>query len=142
MTLLVDTGPMVALADRRDRLQPVVERLLRDEPGQLILPAPVSAEVDYLLGQRLGRSARRAFLADLAAGRFRVVCLDDADYAVAERYDAQYADLDVGLADLSIAILAARFRTHRILTFDQRHFRALRPLDGGVFVVLPADERV
>lgn len=25
------------------------------------------------------------------------------------------------------------------LTFDERHFRVLRPLDGGTFAVLPAD---
>jgi uncharacterized protein len=36
-------------------------------------------------------------------------------------------------------ILAGRFETRRILTFDERHFRALRPLDGGSFTLLPAD---
>jgi predicted nucleic acid-binding protein len=43
------------------------------------------------------------------------------------------------LADLSIVVLAHRFRTTRIATFDERHFRALRPLDGGSFTLLPAD---
>ena len=27
------------------------------------------------------------------------------------------------------------------MSFDERHFRALRPLQGGVFTILPADER-
>lgn len=91
------------------------------------------------MGQRLGRAARRAFLTDLVAGRFRVVCLDEAEYELALRYDEQYADPDIGLADLSVVIMAQRFRTRRILTFDERHFRALRALDGGTFELLPYD---
>jgi hypothetical protein len=38
--------------------------------------------------------------------------------------------------------LAGRYRTRRLLTFDERHFRALRPLGGrGQFKLLPIDER-
>ena len=38
-------------------------------------------------------------------------------------------------------ILAApeHYGTARILTFDQRHFRAVKPPQRGVFTVLPAD---
>lgn len=31
------------------------------------------------------------------------------------------------------------YGTTRILTFDQKHFRAVKPSQGGVFTVLPAD---
>lgn len=54
--------------------------------------------------------------------------------------EARYHDLDAGLADLSVVVLAARHRIRRVLTFDERHFRALRPLSGGHFTILPADE--
>ena len=140
MTLVLDTAPLVALMDRRDPWQAAVEHLLHDEPGELILPAPVTAEVDYLASVRLGRSARRAFLEDLASARFRVECLDAADYALVAEYDERYADQDVGLADLSVMALAHRFRTHRILTFDERHFSALRAPDGVPYILLPRDE--
>lgn len=140
MTLVLDTAPLVALMDRRDPWQAAVEQLLRREPGALILPAPVTAEVDYLAGVRLGRTARRAFLEDLASARFRAECLDAADYALVAEYDERYGDLDVGLTDLSVVALAHRFRTHRILTFDERHFRALRAPDGVPYVLLPRDE--
>ncbi len=139
MTLVVDTAPLVALMDEVDPLRPAVRRVLRDEQGQLVLPAPITTEVDYLAGVRLGRSARRAFFADPADGKFRVACLEPPEYEALRQVDRQYADLDVGLADLSVMILAHRFRTDRILTFDQRHFRALRPLGGGSFVLLPSD---
>ncbi len=139
MTLIVDAAPLIALVDRRHRLQSAIEALLERESGRLILPALVAAEVDYMVGERLGRRARVGFLTDLANGRFQVTCLEPHEYELVLQYDRQYADLDVGLADLSIAILARRFDTRRILTFDERHFRALRPLDGGSFTLLPAD---
>ena len=139
MTLIVDAAPLVALADAADPLQPTVERLLVDEPGELVLPAAVAAEVDYLLDRRLGPVARRNFFTDLADGRFLTPCLDAAEYELLKRYDERYADLNVGLADLSVVILAHRFRSRRVLTFDQRHFRALRTIDGQPFVLLPAD---
>ncbi len=139
MTLVLDAAPLVAVADRRDPLRPRIEALLRNEPGELVIAAPVTAEVDYLLGQRLGRSARLAFLDDLAAGRFTVACLDTGDHAVVADLEKQYSDLDVGLADLSTVILAGRYGTSRVVTFDERHFRALRTIDGSQFTVLPAD---
>ena len=137
MTLVLDTGPLVALADRQDRMQAPVERLLRAEEGDLIVPLPVATETDYLLGRRGGRTPRLAFLDDLASGRYLVAGLSTADLATIEQLEERYADLDAGLADLSIVVIAARYGTARVATFDG-HFRALRPLDDSpAFVVLP-----
>jgi predicted nucleic acid-binding protein len=58
VTLLVDAAPLVALADRRDPLRHAVREVLMAEQDALIIAAPVIAEVDYLLGQRIGRAAR------------------------------------------------------------------------------------
>ena len=84
--------------------------------------------------------AARAFLRDVAAGRFMVEGLTPEEHATAARLDEQYADLGLGLADASVVILAKRFRTTRLLTFDERHFRAVAPLGGGHFTLLPRDE--
>jgi len=81
VTLVIDTAPLVALADAADPLRDAVHAVLVAEDGPLIVPAPATAEIDYLLGRRLGAAARRALLADLAAGRFDVACLDHADHA-------------------------------------------------------------
>lgn len=120
-------------------MRPRIEALLREEPGDLVIPAPITAEVDYLLGQRLGRPARLAFLHDIAAGRFIVAGLDAADHGRVADLERRYDDLDAGLADLSAVIMAERYGTSRVLTFDERHFRALRPLRGGHFTLLPVD---
>lgn len=140
MTLIIDAAPLVALADENEPQRSRILELLRAERGSLFIPAPVTAEIDYLLGRRFGVRARRAFLEDLAARRYESPGLDSRDYASALGLDRRYADLNLGLADLSVAVLAQKVRTRRILTFDQRHFRALRPLQGGAFTLLPADQ--
>lgn len=139
MTLILDAAPLVALADARE---PQLEALLRirdEEEGPMVLPAPVAAEVDYLLGVRFGEAARRAFLSDLAAQRYDVACLEAGDYQAVAECDARYSDLGLGLADCSIVVLAERYGTRRLLSFDERHFRAVAPLQGGTFELLPAD---
>lgn len=109
------------------------------ETGQLIVPAPVTAEVDYLIRQRGGPRAARRFLEDLAEERFRVASLTVEEYGLALAVHERYAALDLGLADLSVVVLAARYGTTRLLTFDERDFRQVTPLQGGVFSLLPAD---
>ena len=141
MTLLVDTGPLVTLADPNDSRRDDVARLLRDAPGPLVVPAPVTAEADYLIGVRVGPLARRRLLRDIAAGRFEVAGLDRSEYAAALAVDERYADLDLGLADASIVVLCQRYRTRSIATFDHRCFRPLTPLQGGVFTLLPDDRQ-
>jgi predicted nucleic acid-binding protein len=138
VTLILDAAPLVALADAKE---PQLEALqkIREEEGPLVLPAPIAAEVDYLLGVRFGHAARRAFLSDLAAWRYDVACLEASDYPAVAELDAQYSDLGLGLADCSIAVLAERYETRRLLSFDERHFRAVAPLQGGAFELLPAD---
>ena len=92
MTLLIDATPLVALADSSEPLRDQILECLETESGALIIPAPITAEIDYLLGQRLGGAARRAFLADLAAGRFLVENLEEDDYATALALEDRYAD--------------------------------------------------
>ncbi len=139
MTVVLDAGPLVAFGDANDPHFARVDHLLRTVEGPLVIPAPVTAEVDYLLGQRVGRGPRRNFVADLAAGRFIVACLEREDYSRIGELDARYADLELGLADCSVIVTAHRYGTTRLMSFDERHFRAVSPLGGGTFTILPAD---
>lgn len=68
-----------------------------------------------------------------------VACLEAGAYPVVAELDARYSDLDLGLADCSIAVLAERYETRRLFSFDERHFRTVAPLQGGAFELLPAD---
>lgn len=139
MTVVIDAAPLVAFGDASDPQFARIDKLLRTVDGPLVIPAPVTAEVDYLLGQRLGRGSRRNFIADLAAGRFIVACLEREDYATIGNLDSRYADLELGLADCALIVIANRYGTNRIVSFDERHFRAVTPLQGGAFAILPYD---
>lgn len=50
----------------------------------------------------------------------------------------RYADMDIGIADASVAVVAGRYRTVDLLSVDQ-HFRAIGPLWGEAFRLLPLD---
>jgi uncharacterized protein len=139
VTVVIDAGPLVALGDANDPYFRRIDELLRNVDGPLVIPAPVTAEVDYLLGRRVGRVSQRSFIADLAAGRFTVACLEREDYSTIGELDARYADLELGLADCALVVVAHRYRTDRIVSFDERHFRAVTPIDGEAFTILPAD---
>ena len=77
---------------------------------------------------------------DLAERRFIVESLTPDEHSVALMIQDRYLDLDLGLADLSVIVLAHRHRTRRLLTFDERDFRPVTPLAGGSFTLLPADQ--
>ncbi len=98
------------------------------------------AEADYLILSRLGIDVELAFLEDLAEGTFQVECLTRAELRTALEIARKYRDLSLGLADASLVVLAQRFRTRRLLSFDERAFRNVLPLQGGTFTLLPADQ--
>jgi uncharacterized protein len=139
VTLIIDAAPLVALAQLDEPRRTAILDALRTESGALVIPAPVTAEIDYMLGQRFGRPARVAFLRDLAAGRFDVANLEREDYETIGELEARYADLELGFCDCAVIALARRYETSRIVSFDERHFRAVTPLQGGAFTILPSD---
>ena len=140
MRLIVDAGPLVAQAepDNPARL-PSAQVILAEDHAPILSPF-TAAEVDYFLQKKLGRLGNRGFVDDLASGRFEVAALTHSDLREIKLLNERYRDLSPGIADLSIVVLAARYRSTRLLTFDQRHFRLIRPLQGGVFTLLPFDE--
>lgn len=139
MTLVLDAGALYAQADRADPFHESVVGVLRAERGPLVTSEVAVAEADYLILTRLGVAVELAFLRDLADGTFLVDCLTPAERASAASLAERYQDLAPGLADLSLVILARRHRTRRLVTFDQRAFRTVTPLQGGAFTILPAD---
>jgi uncharacterized protein len=140
--LILDTGALLAALEPNTELTRRVAWFLREEADELVMPQPVAAELDYMLTARGGRGANESLLKDLAAERFLVPCLELADFTTVSALNQQYRDLDLGLTDLSIVVMAARYRTLRLLSIDQRHFRTVRPLQGGSFVLVPYDEPV
>lgn len=136
--IVLDTSGVLAALDRDSDAHERAARILRADPDRILSPF-VLAELDYLVGTRVGRRAAADLLEDVAAGAYLLAPFSAADVREARQVIARYDDLGIGLADASLVVLAARHRTDRILTLDERHFRALRTASGAPFAVLPAD---
>jgi predicted nucleic acid-binding protein len=139
MALVVDASAMYAMADAAESRHAAVDAVLTAEKEPVITTELAVAEADYLILDRLGPEAEAAFLEDLVEGTYVVECLDRPALAAARSVIAQYRDLRIGLADASLVVIAERYGTRRILSFDERAFRTVAPLQGGSFSVLPAD---
>lgn len=140
MTLIVDAGALYAQANATDPDHDAVVRCLDAEPGVLVTSEAAAQEAAYLIGARLGADVELAFLDDLAMGVVQVQCLSLTERQDAARLARGHRDLRLGLADVTLMMLARRHRTDRILTLNQRDFRAVAGRDGRPFVVLPADD--
>lgn len=137
--LIVDAGALYAQADADEPEHDAVSGVLLAERGELVTSQFVVAEADYLIMRRLGVDVELGFLEDLAQGTYIADTLAPAELAIARDIAARYRDLELGLADASLVVLANRWGTRRILTLDERAFRTVTPLQGGSFTVLPAD---
>ena len=137
--MLIDTGGLFTALNDTEPDHERTRRFVLETNEPLLLSPFVLAELDYLLATRAGVGDELALLDDVARGAYTLVAFAADEVAAARNVIAQYRDLDIGLADASIVVLAARFRTNRVLTNDDRPFRALRTLEGGTFQLLPAD---
>ena len=113
--------------------------LAKADPPRVISPL-ILAEMDYLIQKFAGVAGELLFLEELSKGVYQLAPLTNEDVDAARRVIERYRSLGIGLADASIVVLADRYDTRDILTLDQRHFRAIRPMSGRKsFRLLPAD---
>jgi len=106
---------------------------------QLVLSPLALCEIDYLVATRQGSNAAAQMLSRLAEPEYETASFTTVDLSAAIDVMRTYEDLSIGLTDASMVILAKRYKTNEILTLDQRHFRAMRGLDGRHFRLLPFD---
>lgn len=136
--IIADTSGVFAALDRSQRLHAAVREVV-DGGEAMVLSPFVLAELDYLLATRISVSASVELLRDVEAGAYELAPFTPDDVGEARRIAEQYHDLGIGLADASIVVLSGRYECDRVLTLDERHFRALRTTGGATFTLLPAD---
>jgi len=141
MTLIADSGALYALYDADDRHHPAVRSAIEREHGSIVVPSAILGELDYLLREFLGIDAELDFLESLQAGAFTLEAFTGADLERCRELIAKYRDLDLGLADASVIATAERLSIQRVLTVDERDFRAVLPRSGHPLTLVPADER-
>ena len=135
--LIVDAGPLYAIADASDLNHRECLTLLVSHRGPLIVPTLVITEVAYLLGRRLGARAEVLFAQDLASGAFQVDAVHPGDWVRIAELVAAYRDFPLGMADASVIACAERRGIEQLATLDRRHFSAVRPRHVEAFTLLP-----
>ena len=137
--IVLDTGGLYAALDANESLHGrAVAALVAARPPRLLSPF-VLAELDYLIGSRVGHEAQLALVDEVARSTYHLASFSSDDVARARRLMDRYADLRIGLADASVVVLALEHKTVDLLCTDERHFRALRGPGGRPFRLLPAD---
>ena len=142
MALVADSGALYALYDSRDQNHRAVRQAVENEPGAIIVPVVILGELDYLLRVRIGVLAELRLLDGLTGGALAMEAFTEGDAVRCKELLVKYQDLDLGLVDASVIATAERLKIRRILTVDERDFRAVRSARGEPFVLVPGDERV
>jgi predicted nucleic acid-binding protein len=137
VALILDTGPLYATLDRDDAAYRSCRQLVESAHEPIVIPAPVLAEVDYWIHQRLHPGVLVALLDDVDTGAYQVVDLGLEDYRRVRELCDQYADADVGFVDAAVLAITERLREPKLATLDRRHFGLLRPRHVRALRLLP-----
>jgi uncharacterized protein len=135
--LVVDAGPLVAAAARRDRNHERCVALLSQASPPLLVPALVVTEVAYFLADRIGAHAERAFARSLREGELLVEPVEPADWTRIDELLGEYGDLALGIVDASIVAACERVGVTTLATLDRRHFSVVRPRHCEALALVP-----
>jgi predicted nucleic acid-binding protein len=135
--LIVDTGPLVAAADRADKDHAACQELLEDDEGPLVTTGLVIAEAAYMINRQLGPAAEAALYTSIIDGDLEVATLGRADWERVRELVTTYASMPLGGTDASVIALAERHGAIRVATLDWRHFTVVRPRHAQALELLP-----
>jgi uncharacterized protein len=115
--ILVDTGPLVALFDRRDAEHDRCKHVLKGLREPLTTTTPVLTEVFSMLGPGSRESSRLREFIDRRG--LSIWFLDDRSLARAFELMKSYADHPMDLADASLVAAAESLGALKVFTVDR-----------------------
>ena len=120
--LAVDSGPLIAWLNARDRHHARAAAFFKARRERLVSTWPVLTEVCHLVPQKAGA----ALLRWIAAGGASVFHVPDEQSALLAGLMDQYDDLPMDLADASLVWLSRHLGTVLIATTDRTDFAVYR----------------
>jgi uncharacterized protein len=132
----VDTGPLVALLNRRDQHHGEAQELVARFAPPFYTTWPVLAEAAWLLRKNL--NAVTGLLQLVIRGDLRTSELNAEAVQRISEVLVQYHSLGVQLADASLVHSAELLQTTTLLTFDLRDFSVIRLADGRALELNPS----
>lgn len=123
MRVLVDTGPLVALADPHDRDHVACKRFVRDHRGPLLTTWPVLTEFSHMAGSiRITLPLFRW----IENGGMELVPMGMEELAMATDWMERYADRPMDLADASLVVASMKTGVTAVWTLDRGDFDTYR----------------
>jgi uncharacterized protein len=123
--LILDTGPVVALLDRKDPHHEWVSPRFARVAGPLVTTGAVVTEASFFLQHVKDGIARLCeFLAHPQVRIFDSFQLSGLRAAAILMH--RYADTPMDFADATLVLVAGELGTNRVLTLDERGFRTYR----------------
>ncbi len=141
MSLVLDTGPILALLDADDPAHSRCAALLDEIDEPLIVVAVTLVEVDYWIRKRLQPEVWSIFVEDIASGSYLLDHLSADDLARVAELEATYTDLDLGMVDAAVIATCERLGEQKVVTLDCRHFSTVRPRHCDYLQLLPASSK-
>jgi uncharacterized protein len=135
--LIVDTGVLVATADRNDPDHAACRTLLEEDDGPLVTTGLVVAEAAYLIHRQVGPDGEVALYTSIIDGAVVVEPLIGTDWRRIRELVDRYRDLGLGGTDASLVAVAERLGVARVATLDRRHFGVVRPAHVAAFDLAP-----
>jgi predicted nucleic acid-binding protein len=116
MRAIVDTGPLVAFFDRRERHHPWCAARIEALEAPLLVCEPVLTEAMHLLSRF--PEARDTLLGFLRNGAVKIAFQLDQEVGVLRRLLLKYKDTPMSLADACVVRMAEIHTDHAVLTLD------------------------
>ena len=135
--IIIDTGIIIALADKSDSWHQRSLDFISAYNGKVIAPSTIIPEACYMLNTYLGQSAEMAFMESVVRRELFIETATLEDLSRSLEILNAYSNLNIGLVDASIVALAERLGISQILTTDRRHFSVIRTKRGAPFELSP-----
>lgn len=135
-TVLVDTGPLVAMLAENDEHHDACVAETHNLPSVLSTCWPAITEAAYLL--RSYPKGVKALLSRIRVGSLLILPLREDDIPSIEAIAEKYRDQRFDLTDICLMYLAEREGIEIIFTIDRRDFSVFRTADGKALQAVPS----
>ncbi|EQA62779.1 type II toxin-antitoxin system VapC family toxin [Leptospira alexanderi] len=124
---LIDSGPIVALFNSKDKFHKSTYKFIKSYKGSLVSTWLVVTEVVYLLSFSI--EAQSDFLEWMERGSIRILDLTLEDIRYIKNRMKKYSNLPMDLADASLMCIAEKEEINRIISIDS-DFSIYKTLKG------------
>ena len=126
-SVIVDAGPLIAAAVKRDRYHRASVGWFRAHPSVLLFTTlPALTEACHILASH----ARTKLMRQVEAGTFKLCPIEDADVGRMANLMERYRDRPMDFADASMLIAAEKLGIKDVLSVDHADFEIYRTAKG------------